>query len=175
MRLPEFLTGLFPVGKVVDAMEQGASALETKAQRHNAQVTVSTATDGLPLWERDYGLSSDGDAAARRKRIRAALLGGKTLTRSHLASLAVTLADADAGDVEEDFPESRVCLYALYDEAVPEELPDLKEPIRRQKPAHLTVEVQPALRGQGTQRRRLALTGMGYLELHSEEGEELCD
>ena len=43
MRLPSFLTGLSPVGKVVDAMEQGASALETEAQRHNAQVTVSTA------------------------------------------------------------------------------------------------------------------------------------
>ena len=135
-------------------------------------MTVSTATDGLPLWERDYGLPSNGDAAARRKRIRAALLGGKTLTRSHLASLAVTLADADAGDVEEDFPNSQVCLYALYGEAVPEELPDLEEPIRRQKPAHLTVEVCPALGYRDSQSRCLAATGTVYQEFHSKEGEE---
>ena len=172
MRLPGFLTRLSPVGMVVAAMEQGAAGLEVEAQRHNAQVTVSAATDGLSLWEQDYGLSSGGDLSARRSRVRAAMAGGQTLTRQQLASLAVTLAAADAGDVEEDFPRWAATLYALYDGAVPEALPALEEAVKRLQPAHLTVAVCPALGCWNTQPRSLAPTGTVYQEFHSKEGEE---
>ena len=172
MRLPEFLLALPPVGGTVSAAEQGTAALGAEVQRRNEQLAVSTAEEGLALWEQDYGLPSSGSPADRRSRILAAMNGGGTLTRRQLASLAVTLAGAGAGDVEEDFSLWEATLYALYDGAVPEALPALEEAVGRLRPAHLTVAVCPARGCWDEGLRALASTAASYQELHSEEGEE---
>lgn len=172
MRLPEFLLALSPIGGAVAAAEQGKAALEAEVQHRNEQLAVPTAEEGLALWERDYGLPSSGDLAARRSRVRAAVIGGQTLTRQQLESLAVTVAGADGGDVEEVFSQWAATLYALYDGAVPEELPALKEALERLRPAHLTMDVCPALGCRDTQLHSLGPNGMVYQEVYSEEGED---
>lgn len=56
MRLPEFLTELSPVRETLVALEQGENTMAEAVAEKNGQVCVTTATGGLTLWERDYGL-----------------------------------------------------------------------------------------------------------------------
>lgn len=60
MRLPEFLTELSPVRETLAALEQGENAMAEAVAEKNGQVCVETATGGLTLWERDYGLPVPG-------------------------------------------------------------------------------------------------------------------
>lgn len=163
MRLPEFFIKLSPIRETLAATEAGEALLAEETAKRNAQLTVSTAEEGLSLWEADYALSSGGDMAARRARVRAALAGGQTLTVERLEQLAVTVGGADRGKVEEDFPNGHVTLYALYDGRPPEDVAALKEAVERLKPAHLTVEVAAFMALQGTLQQYHALMGKVHL------------
>lgn len=65
MRLPEFLTELSPVRETLAALEQGENAMAEAVAEKNGQVCVETATGGLTLWERDYGLPVPGGGLGR--------------------------------------------------------------------------------------------------------------
>ena len=67
MRLPEFLTELSPIRETLAALEQGENAMAEAVAEKNGQVCVETATGGLTLWERDYGLPvREGDRKSTR-------------------------------------------------------------------------------------------------------------
>ena len=68
MRLPEFLTELSPVRETLAALEQGENAMAEAVAEKNGQVCVATATGGLTLWERDYGLPVREGAAMEDRR-----------------------------------------------------------------------------------------------------------
>lgn len=103
-RLPDFLKNISPVGETLTAIDGGVAELSQAADAQNARLSVQTADEaGLALWERDYGLSSAGSLAERRARILTALSGGQTVTPAYLRGLCITLADADRGEVAEDF------------------------------------------------------------------------
>lgn len=148
MRLPESLTALAPAGELLQALEAGEALLRAETEKANARLLVSTADSaGLARFERDYGLEVNPALSLelRRARIRAQRLGGQTLTRERLAALAVSLAGADAGEVEEDFPHYAVTLTALTPGAA---LPRaqrtaLSAAVRRLAPAHLKTTVLP--------------------------------
>ena len=156
MRLPEFLTELSPVRETLAALEQGENAMAEAVAEKNGQVCVATATGGLTLWERDYGLPVREGASAedRRSAIRAAMLGGRTLTPAFLKELCVTLGGGDRGVVEEDFANWRVTALAV---------PALKRAVERLKPAHLSVTVLPT--ADLTARRWEAVTGGVMMEI----------
>ena len=82
MRLPEFLTELSPSGRRWRRWSRGENAMAEAVAEKNGQVCVETATGGLTLWERDYGLPVREGASMedRRAAVRAAMLGGRTLT-----------------------------------------------------------------------------------------------
>ena len=171
-RLPEFLTRLSPVGETLAAAGRGVSLLEEEVAARNAQLSVSTADTGLSLWETDYGLPADAgtDRALRRGRIQAALAGGQTLTRARLAALAVAVADADSGAVDEDFPGRHVTLWALYEGRLPENAAALEEAVGRLGPAHLRLEAKTAMWLQEETGQHLALSGGMCLYLQGKEG-----
>lgn len=162
MRLPEFLYRMEPVGPLLRAIEAGEAVLREACEGRNDQLSVRTATDGLRLWEADYGLrvSEEEDEEDRRARIYAALMGGQTLTRSALKQLAMTLNGADASAVDEDFAGHRVMLTLLYENRVPLPVsPALREAVERFRPGNVTVDIVSAMRLQGELRRYHALTG----------------
>lgn len=165
MRLPEFVKKISPIGETLEAMDAGTALLAEEAAKRNRQLSVGTADSGLPLWEADYSLPGSGDTELRRARVRAAMAGGQTLTVEALKALAVTVGGADRGEVEEDFARYRVTLYALFEERQPEDVSALEEAVERLRPAHLTVEVIPALVLRGEVRQQAMLTGAVYLEL----------
>ena len=145
MRLPEFLTELSPVRETLAALEQGENAMAEAVAEKNGQVCVETATGGLTLWERDYGLPVREGAAMedRRAAVRAAMAGGRTLTPAFLKELCVTLGGGDRGEVEEDFAHWSVTALAVGAGRVPADIPALKRAVERLKPAHLSVTVLP--------------------------------
>ena len=145
MRLPEFLTELSPVRETLTALEQGENAMAKAVAEKNGQVCVETATGGLTLWERDYGLPVREGAALedRRAAVRAAMAGGRTLTPAFLKELCVTRGGADRGEVEEDFPNWHVTAAAVGLGGFPEDTARLARAVERLKPAHLEVTVLP--------------------------------
>ena len=171
-RLPAFLTRISPIGETLAAMEQGTALLERETAARNDQLSVSTAEEGLSLWERDYALAEGAgmDTRQRRAAILAAMAGGLTLTKERLETLAVTLAGADRGEAEEDVAHWRVVLSALYEGRLPEDVSALEAAVARLKPAHLEVVVEPACRVGADTGRYLALTGGVFLKLASREG-----
>ena len=131
----------------------------------NGQVCVETATGGLTLWERDYGLPVREGAAMedRRAAVRAAMAGGRTLTPAFLKELCVTLGGGDRGEVEEDFAHWSVTALAVGEGRVPADIPALKRAVERLKPAHLSVTVLPT--ADLTARRWAAVTGGVMMEV----------
>ena len=172
MRLPEFVKKISPVGETLEAIDAGTALLTEEASERNRQVAVSTADTGLALWERDYALPDGTGRTAdfRRACVRAAMAGSRTLTVAELEALAVRLAGADRGEVEEDFADWRVTLEAVYEGRLPGDAAALEEAVRRQKPAHLEVTVIPVGELRADTGRYLALTCGVYLELHSRDG-----
>ena len=131
----------------------------------NGQVCVATATGGLTLWERDYGLPVREGAALedRRAAVRAAMAGGRTLTPAFLKELCVTLGGGDRGEVEEDFAHWNVTALAVGKGRVPADIPALKRAVERLKPAHLSVTVLPT--ADLTAQRWEAVTGGVMMEV----------
>ena len=145
MRLPEFVTELSPIRETLAALEQGETAMADAVAEKNKQVCISTAEDGLSLWERDYGLPVREGAALeeRRAAVRAAMAGGRTLTPALLRELCVTLGGADRGEVTEDFPLWRVTALPVSRGRIPAHTALLERAVERLKPAHLEVAVMP--------------------------------
>ena len=161
MRLPEFLTELSPVRETLTALEQGENAMAEAVAEKNGQVCVETATGGLTLWERDYGLPVREGAAVEDSR--AAMAGGRTLTPAFLKELCVTLGGGDRGEVEEDFAHWSVTALAVGAGRVPTDIPALKRAVERLKPAHLSVTVLPT--ADLTAQRWEAVTGGVMMEV----------
>ena len=169
MRLPEFLTELSPVRETLAALEQGENAMAEAVAEKNGQVCVETATGGLTLWERDYGLpvregaAMEDRRAAVRAAVRAAMLGGRTLTPAFLKELCVTLGGGDRGEVEEDFANWHVTALTVGEGRVPADIPALNRAVERLKPAHLSVTVLPT--ADLTAQRWEAVTGGVMMEV----------
>lgn len=161
MRLPEFLTELSPVRETLAALEQGETAMADAVAEKNAQVCISTADEGLALWERDYGLPVREGASLedRRAAVRAAMAGGRTLTPALLRELCVTLGGADRGEVTEDFAHWRVTAEAVTEGRIPADPAPLERALEKLKPAHLEIFVVPRGELSAGMARYAALTG----------------
>ena len=172
MRLPEFLTRLSPVGETLKAAEQGQALLGQETERRNSQLSVGTAEGALPLWEADYSLldGAGKKIADRRARIRTAMAAGQTLTRDWLTALCVSVGGATGAEVEEDFPNWRVSVTALYEGSFPDDSAELERALRQLKPAHLQMNLTAECLLRSAQGRYLALTGNTFLVLTAQEG-----
>lgn len=170
MRLPAFFTSLSPIRQTLEAIWQGCGLLQQDNAARNAQLAVSTAEDGLALWEADYSLAGGETVSAlRRARILAAINGGHTLTPAQLELLAVTVGGADKGQVQENFSAWQVTLLALYQNRLPSGTAALEEMIARVKPAHLHILVAPQAWVEVPGQRYLAATGGIFLQLQSRD------
>lgn len=171
MRLPEFLMEISPIRETLAALEQSETAMADAVAEKNAQVCISTAEDGLSLWERDYGLPVREGAALedRRAAVRAAMAGGRTLTPALLRELCVTLGGADRGEVEEEFANRRVTVDAVTEGRVPGDPAPLERAVEKLKPAHLEVLVTPRGELPAGMERYAALTGGMMVEVTGDD------
>ena len=171
MRLPEFVTELSPIRETLEAIGAGETALVDAVAEKNTQVCISTADEGLSLWERDYGLPVREGAALedRRAAVRAAMAGGRTLTPALLRELCVTLGGADRGEVEEEFANWRVTVDAVTEGRVPGDPAPLERAVEKLKPAHLEVHITPRGELPAGMERYAALTGGMMVEVTGDD------
>lgn len=164
MRLPGFVTELSPVRETLAAIQAGETAMETAVEEKNAQLCVATATEGLELWEADYGLSRQEGTQERRRAVLAAMAGGRTLTPALLRELCVRLGGADRGEVTEDFPHWQAEATAVSRGHVPGDLTALRTAVETLKPAHLEVTVTPGADLEAA--RQCGAHGCVMMEIH---------
>lgn len=144
MRLPEFVTELSPVRETLEALEAGEASLSAEIGTALRQLYPDTADRALSLWEADFSLSGKGPEALRRAAVKAALAGGRTLTPAYLEELCRLFGGGDWSQVNEDFSNWTVTVYAA---ALGKLLPGaeiLESVLERLKPAHLRLELHPA-------------------------------
>ena len=144
-RLPEFFAGLSPLREILHALDDELEQMRNQVDVKNVQTMLSGEDRSLSMWEDDYRLPHTGDSATRLGRIRTALAGAQTLTRSRLEALALEITGADRCMVEERFETARIVLRVLFDDRDPERLSALQEIVERYKPAHLQVNISTTL------------------------------
>lgn len=105
------------------------------------QLHLKTATWGLALWEKDYGIQTDTEKsdAFRRERIRAKMRGSGTTTKQQLINVASAFAGGEAEIIEHPV-ESGFTVKFVGMKGVPSNMADLSAAIEEIKPAHLSYD-----------------------------------
>lgn len=106
-----------------------------------AQLDIETATWGLPIWERKYGLPVEVDRplSFRRSRVKAKMRGLGTTTAESIQNVAASFSGGEV-EVTEIPEEYRVAIHFVGAIGLPPNLADLKAAIGEIIPAHLAVD-----------------------------------
>ncbi len=104
------------------------------------QLFVETATEGLDLWEEDYGLSSyvGKPDDQRRSRIKSKIRGVGTITISLIKNVSESYVYGTV-DVIENAEEYSFTIKFIDIRGIPPNIEDLEAAIEEIKPAHLEV------------------------------------
>jgi len=106
------------------------------------QCNVETATWGLDLWEKEYGIATDKTKPYdfRRSRIKAKMRGQGTTTVEMIKNVAESFVNGLV-DVVEHNEEYRFDVNMVSVIGVPPNMEDLRSAIEEIKPAHLAYEI----------------------------------
>lgn len=102
---------------------------------------VDSATWGLALWEKDYGLLVDPEKsdAFRRERLKAKARGNGTTTKQAIINMASAFAGGEA-EIQEYPQDSRFVVKFTGVKGIPANMQDLTASIEEIKPAHLACD-----------------------------------
>lgn len=103
-----------------------------------AQFDLETATWGLALWEREYGLPIDLSKPLdhRRSRLRARIRGQGATTVEMLKTMAESFTNGEV-EVQELKRQYRIILWFVSAMGIPPNILDLQEAIHEVIPAHI--------------------------------------
>lgn len=104
------------------------------------QFNIDTATWGLELWEKEYGLETDITKTLldRRSRIKSKMRGVGTTTKRLIKNIAESFSNGHV-EVTEHNNEYYFEIEFVGKIGLPPNIPDLKAAIEEAKPAHLNV------------------------------------
>jgi hypothetical protein len=127
--------------EVIDAVQPELDRMQDAIDDVLAQFVLNTATWGLSMWERDYGIESNVSQSyeERRDHVRSKLRGTGTMNCDALEQIAAAYV---AGRTEiTEVPEKWLLRVAFVDVfGVPSNLEDLKAVLEEMRPAHLLLE-----------------------------------
>lgn len=136
--LPEFYANSEETAAFQASLEPELELLQADAQSVLDQLFVNTATWGLTLWERAYGIATDISRPDewRRTRIISKLRGQGTTTKAMIINVAESFSNGTVDIIE--FPaESRFDVKFTGTIGVPPNMDDLTAALEEIKPAHL--------------------------------------
>lgn len=127
--------------EIVDALQPEMDLIQDAIDDVFAQFVLDTATWGLALWERDYGIESNVSQTdeERRGHVRSKLRGAGTMSCSALEQIAAAYV-AGRTKISEISNEWRLRVTFLDVFGVPTNLDDLKAVLAEMRPAHLAIE-----------------------------------
>lgn len=136
--LPFYLRKSGVLNEVFDSEQHAINFLETKANDIVAQMNIDTATWGLDIFEREFGIQTDLSKSYddRRSVIKLKWRGSGKVD----GTLIKLAADAYTnGDVVVTFENGEIIVKFNSVFGIPKNLDDLKNNINEIKPAHLNV------------------------------------
>lgn len=129
------------VREIMNALQPELDAMQDAIEDVLAQFVLDTATWGLAMWERDYGIESNVSQSCeeRRDHVRSKLRGAGTMNCDALEQIAAAYV---AGRTEiTEIPEKWMLRVTFVDVfGVPSNLEDLKAVLEEMRPAHLILE-----------------------------------
>lgn len=124
-----------------DAIDPVLEQLQDAAYDLMEQFNVGTATWGLMLWERDYGLlpAVTESHDERRARVRSHMRGAGTTTIDMLRNLTAAYSGGETAvdDLRELFTLSITFIGTV---GVPSNMADLKAAVSAARPAHMAID-----------------------------------
>lgn len=138
--LPPFLRKSPIYQEIFNADEQQFTILNTSIDDIKAQLDIDTATWGLAIYEKEFGIKTD---LSKPQAVRRSVIKSKWRGSGKVDSLQIKLV-ADAytnGDVVVSFNGHIVVKFTAV-RGVPQNLDDLKRVIEEVKPAHLAIDYQ---------------------------------
>jgi uncharacterized protein YmfQ (DUF2313 family) len=136
--LPEYYQNSSEVAEIQTAFSYWTELLKAAHDEVIAQANIETATWGLFLWEKQYGLKADASASddARREAIMAKMRGQGPTTKDMIKVVAESFTNGEV-DVTEYSDEYRFEITFIGAYGIPANISSLSEAIDRIKPAHL--------------------------------------
>lgn len=150
--------------EVIQSMDPQAAALASAYHHVLLQLHVATATDGLVLWEKMYGIETDleKDIEERREQILAKMRGVGVTTVDVVAKVAQSFAPSAKVAVIERYQDySFVIRFEAKTDVFPQPS-KIRKAVEEIKPAHLGMELQYVL--------SMETKAMLYTAVHSQVG-----
>lgn len=144
MSIVDLLPLRFKNSKEVTEFENAVDRFVSKAEAEKDsffnQLNVDTATWGLELWEKEYGLETDITKTLldRRSRIKSKMRGTGTSTKKLIQNIAESFSNGYV-EVTEHNDEYYFEIEFVGKIGLPPNIPDIKTAIEEAKPAHLNV------------------------------------
>lgn len=144
MSIVDLLPLRFKNSKEVTEFENAVDRFVSKAEAEKDsffnQLNVDTATWGLELWEKEYGLETDITKTLldRRSRIKSKMRGTGTSTKKLIQNIAESFSNGYV-EVTEHNDEYYFEIEFVGKIGLPPNIPDIKAAIEEAKPAHLNV------------------------------------
>lgn len=137
--LPDFYGRSKEMGEIQAALEKGFSNIIAAKEEFMANLFAETATkEGLPLWERDYGLEGNGaeNPQFRRERVLGKIRSRGTTTKDTILNVARSFSGGEV-EVKEIPEEYRFTITFAGTMGIPGKMEDLTAALEEIKPAHL--------------------------------------
>lgn len=151
--LPERLREIPELAAVLDAWEPAVQDAQDAVWDWLAQLTVDTATWGLALWERDYGLTPDPRQTIEERRgaVKVKMRGMAVTTAQEITRLVDTMIDGRSECIEHPAEYMVEVLMTLSPDAQ-YNLARIQQAVREVLPAHLGLQLRQRMPVESGQR-----------------------
>ena len=156
--LPERLQKSNETAQIQRAIEKEVQKAIDAYDRLLLQLFVSSADEGLLLWEEMYGISPAGDISGRRSRIMSKMRGAGTTTAQMIKNVCESFYNGQV-EIIEHFDQYSFDIVFLSSIGVPPRIDNMTAAIEEIKPAHLAYQYVI------TYRRHSELTAWGHEDL----------
>lgn len=140
--LPEDYVKSAAVVELQESVEGVWLQMEADAQEVEKQLFIDTATWGLALWERIYGIETELEKPIEERRsvVKAKRRGAGTTTVEMIKNVSESFVNGEVA-VEEHNSEYRFDIIMLSVIGIPPNMQDFKKIIEEIKPAHLNYAI----------------------------------
>lgn len=172
--LPKYYGGVKVADNIVDREADEVAKLNADIDDILAQFFIETATWGLAMWERIFGITTDTSKtyAQRREILLGKLRGVGKVDAELIKNVASAYANGEVA-VENEAAEYTIVITFVSTLGVPEQIDALMAAVRDITPAHMAINyvfrfyTYAELKATGMTYGALAATGITYGELYN--------
>lgn len=141
--VPRFIYNNGILNKIYNSQEEQLTNLRSQIEDLQNQFYIDTATWGLDLWEKEYGIAKNENYTLeeRRSLIKAKKRGQGVITKGLIRNICQSWAGCDVDVVENTAPYTFKLIFK-FSKGMPKNLDALLDVIGDIKPAHLQMDLE---------------------------------